>query len=258
MACSYDINGCDARAVVSAIARAPTSVAAPSRFGPSLSTRTTWPRFSIIAVVVAAMLHDDARCPGRGFRAQPRAFALPQWGCRAEGSWPSWQRGFFFLRARARMPREWSPYQMKGKRDIFFPPLSMPPMAQSKNQLPLRDCRGCASQTMEQVVIAPPEIVAAIDGDSGDLVLIEAWVAAGGDPNAKRDCSHEQRFVDRGRWQQPLPHGSRYETLLHTAAYFKRPDICEFLLSRGARVDAMDAGTGRSTARSTARVLRTA
>ena len=97
---------------------------------------------------------------------------------------------------------------------------------------------------MEQV-IAPPEIVAAIR--RGDLEAIKAWVAAGGDPNAKIDCSHEQRFVDRGRWQQPLPHGSRYETLIHTAAYFKRPDICEFLLSRGARVDAMDATEGCPT-----------
>ena len=50
LACSYDINGCDARAVVSAIARAPTPVAAPSRFGPSPSTRSTRPWFSIIAV----------------------------------------------------------------------------------------------------------------------------------------------------------------------------------------------------------------
>ena len=89
---------------------------------------------------------------------------------------------------------------------------------------------------MEQVVIAPPEIVAAIDGDSGDLVLIEAWVAAGGDPNAKRDCSHEPPVVQ--------PPGSRYETLLHRAAYFKWPEICEFLLSRGARVDATDATEG--------------
>ena len=99
-------------------------------------------------------------------------------------------------------------------------------------------------RVMEQV-IAPPEIIDAIR--QGDLEAIQAWVAAGGDPNAKRDCSHEQRFVDRGRWQQPLPHGSRYETLLHTAAYFKRPDICEFLLSRGARVDAMDATEGCPT-----------
>ena len=88
---------------------------------------------------------------------------------------------------------------------------------------------------MEQVVIAPPEIVAAIDGDSGDLVLIEAWVAAGGDPNAKRDCSNEPYGHTPN-----YPAGSRYETLLHRAAYFKWPDICEFLLSRGARVNATD------------------
>ena len=87
---------------------------------------------------------------------------------------------------------------------------------------------------MEQVVIAPPEIVAAIDGDSGDLAAIEAWVAAGGDPNAKIDISHEIRE----------PPGSWYETLLHRAAYFKWPDICEFLLSRGARVRATDATEG--------------
>ena len=50
LACSYDINGCVARAVVSAVARAPTPVAAPSRFGPSPSTRTKPPRFPIVAV----------------------------------------------------------------------------------------------------------------------------------------------------------------------------------------------------------------
>ena len=93
--------------------------------------------------------------------------------------------------------------------------------------------RLAAAARMEQV-IAPPEIVAAIDGDSGDLVLIEAWVAAGGDPNAKIDISHEIRD----------PPGSWYETILHRAAYFKWPDICEFLLSRGARVDPTDATEG--------------
>jgi len=97
---------------------------------------------------------------------------------------------------------------------------------------------------MEQV-IAPQEIIDAIR--QGDLEAIKAWVAAGGDPNAKRDCSNELRFVDelgfvdRDRWNQPLPPGSRYETLLHVAADFKWAEICEYLLSRGARVDTTDA-----------------
>ena len=86
---------------------------------------------------------------------------------------------------------------------------------------------------MEQV-IAPPEIVAAIR--RGGLEAIKAWVAAGGDPNAKIDCSHELSVVQ--------PPGSRYETLLSTAAYYKCSDICEFLLSRGARVDTTDASEG--------------
>ena len=85
---------------------------------------------------------------------------------------------------------------------------------------------------MEQVVIAPPEIAAAING--GDLASIKAWVAAGGDPNAKIDSSHAIRE----------PPGSWYETLLNLATYFERPDICEFLLSRGARVDTTDAAEG--------------
>ena len=53
---------------------------------------------------------------------------------------------------------------------------------------------------MEQV-IAPPEIIDAIAG--GDLAAIEAWVAAGGDPNAKIDCS---RHVGAGRSNSMLPH----------------------------------------------------
>ena len=87
---------------------------------------------------------------------------------------------------------------------------------------------------MEQV-IAPREIIEAIARD--DLEAIKAWLAAGGDPNAKNDCSQELYGV----WYPRLyPPGSRYETLLHRAAYFKWPDICEFLLSRGARVNATD------------------
>ena len=85
---------------------------------------------------------------------------------------------------------------------------------------------------MEQVVIAPPEIIDAIS--RGDLEAIKAWVAAGGDPNAKIDCSQELRE----------PPGSWYKTLLWLATYFERPDICEFLLSRGARVDTTDAAEG--------------
>ena len=83
---------------------------------------------------------------------------------------------------------------------------------------------------MEQV-IAPPELVESIH--YGDLEAIQAWVAAGGDPNSKIDCSH--------RLSEREPPGSRYETLLHNAAYYSRPAICEFLLSRGARVNATDA-----------------
>ena len=95
LAGSYDIYGCVARAVVSTVTCAPTPVAAPSRFGPSPSTRRPT-RFSIIAVVVAAMYHDDVRCPGVDF--EPAAcLAVPQWGRQVEGNGG---RGFFFLRAR--------------------------------------------------------------------------------------------------------------------------------------------------------------
>ena len=83
-------------------------------------------------------------------------------------------------------------------------------------------------------VIAPPEIVEAIF--YGNLEAIQAWVAAGGDPNAKIDCSHLLRLREPRE-----PPGSRYDTLLHRAAYDSRPAICEFLLSRGARVNATDA-----------------
>ena len=88
-------------------------------------------------------------------------------------------------------------------------------------------------RSMEQV-IAPPELVESIH--YGDLEAIQAWVAAGGDPNAKRDCSYDPYVLQ--------PPGSRYETLLHRAAYFKWPDICGFLLSQGARVDTTDASEG--------------
>ena len=91
---------------------------------------------------------------------------------------------------------------------------------------------------MEQV-IAPREIIEAIARD--DLEAIKAWLAAGGDPNAKNDCNQELYGV----WYPRLyPPGSSYETLLSTAAYFKCPDICEFLLSRGARVNTTDASEG--------------
>ena len=50
LACSYDINGCVARAVAPAIARVPTPVAPPSRFGLTPSTRSTRARFSNTAV----------------------------------------------------------------------------------------------------------------------------------------------------------------------------------------------------------------
>ena len=88
-------------------------------------------------------------------------------------------------------------------------------------------------------VIAPPVIIDAIAGD--DLVAIEAWVAAGGDPNAK---SLEMRSETNRSIRLPL---RRYETLLHVAAYDKRPAVCEYLLSRGARVNATDAAEGCPT-----------
>ena len=53
----------------------------------------------------------------------------------------------------------------------------------AKTGCPFETRRSGASQSMEQVVIAPPEIIDAID--RGDLEAIKAWVAAGGDPNAK-------------------------------------------------------------------------
>ena len=91
---------------------------------------------------------------------------------------------------------------------------------------------------MEQV-IAPREIIEAIARD--DLEAIKAWVAAGGDPNAKSDCSQELYGI---AYPRLVPPGSTYETLLSTAAYYKCPDICEFLLSRGARVNTTDASEG--------------
>ena len=109
-------------------------------------------------------------------------------------------------------------------------PLPLHAGTEQKQAAPSRLAR---LRAMEQV-IAPPEIVAAIR--RGDLEAIKAWVAAGGDPNAKRDCSQELSVVQ--------PPGSRYETLLSTAAYYKCSDICEFLLSRGARVDTTDASEG--------------
>ena len=190
LACSYDIHGCVARVVVSAIARAPTPVTAPSRFGPSPSTRSTRP----------AVFHHRRRA---AIVAETTG-ALGVLG------------GFEIPDCRVRVPSEMG----------------------AKQAAPSRLAR---LRSMEPV-IAPPEIVAAIR--RGDLEAIKAWVAAGGDPNAKRDCSHEQRFVDRDRWNQPLPPGSRYETILHRAADFKWAEICEFLLSRGARVDTTDASEG--------------
>ena len=63
---------------------------------------------------------------------------------------------------------------------------------EQKQAAPSRLARSGASQSMEQVVIAPPEIIDAID--RGDLEEIKAWVAAGGDPNAKMtDSQHAAR-----------------------------------------------------------------
>ncbi len=104
---------------------------------------------------------------------------------------------------------------------------------------------------MEQV-IAPPEIVAAIDG--GDLAGIEAWAAAGGDPNAKADYGPPDaygRHVGAGypfrhvvpRLGENLPY-ARFDSLLARAAWSHKTDIAEFLLAHGARVDATDATEG--------------
>jgi len=107
---------------------------------------------------------------------------------------------------------------------------------------------------MEQVVIAPPEIIDAID--RGDLEAIEAWVAAGGDPNAKADYGPPDEYgrhvgVANGAWYDAnVPRGgenkpyARFDSLLARAAWSHKTDIAEFLLAHGARVDATDATEG--------------
>ena len=88
---------------------------------------------------------------------------------------------------------------------------------------------------MEQVVIAPPEIIAAIN--DGDLEEIKAWVAAGGDPNAKMltEPLRELFYKPTGNW---------YTSLLAHAAHKKYTDVMQFLLSQGARVNATDTTEG--------------
>ena len=132
---------------------------------------------------------------------------------------------------RAAMSEEWSLDQLDARRDVFSP---LPQEAQ-------RAKTGCPQLMWPRgerdgQAIAPMSIVRAID--RGNLEEIKAWVAAGGDPNAK--IGHQ--LIEPLR--ELLPPGNWYTSLLAHAAIEKFTDVIQFLLSRGARVNATTATEG--------------